>query len=305
MSSRRLRSGVVLASCVGLALGPATVAGAVPTDSVPAFSLTVSPTRLVIGPSQLGALQRFEVFNRGRDPIDVVVQKANFVPNDNGTLRFQPLAPYSASNWVRASPARLRLAAGDKGVVQVRVEVPAKPEPGEHQMALIFQVPAAAGGANIKLNRSIGTPVYVTVPGPSDDTVVVTDLRAKGISWRGPIDLGVTVRDIGTMHRDFHGTARLPVTVGGQQVLFPDFTVLRGATRQVETRWQNPPLLCRCTATVAITGTNGSVTTRAVEVTVISVYLIAGVAAALLLLLVLLLVAVRRRRRSTLAGSAA
>jgi len=34
-------------------------------------------------------------------------------------------------------------------------------------------------------------------------------------------------------------------------VTFPDFSVLRGSSRVVSTRWQHPPLICLCRVTVA------------------------------------------------------
>jgi hypothetical protein len=287
--------GAAAIGCAALALGPLPPASAAPAAPAAAFSLTVSPTRLVIGAGQLATDQRFQVINRGSATVDVVVEKANFVPAENGSLRFTPAAPYSASTWIVASPGKVRLGPGARADVRVRIAVPEAPEPGEHQAALIFRVPASdTGGGNIRLTRGIGTPVYITVPGPTDDTAVVTDLRAPGFSWRGPITFSAAVQDTGTVHRDFRDTERLPVQVGGGQVLFPDFTVLRGATRRVDTVWSHPPLFCRCHATVSIAGRDGTVTERRVDVTIVPVHLIAGVLGAALLLL--LFIAVRRHR---------
>lgn len=297
MRRRPPRYGAVLIGCAVLAFGPSLPAAAAP----PAFSLTVSPTRLVLGPGQVGAEQRFEVINRGSQPIDVVVEKANFIPRENGSLQFRPTAPYSASNWIRASPARFRLAAGARAAVRVRIVMPSAPEPGDHQAALIFRVPAAGTGANIKLNRGIATPVYITVPGPTDDTVVVADLRAPGFSWHGPISFSAALQDTGTVHRDFRGTGGLPVHVAGRQVLLPDFTVLRGSTRRVETVWSDPPLFCRCHATVRIAAADGSVSERTVDVTIVPMHLIAAGLGVLLLAGLVLLVR-RRRRRPAVSG---
>jgi hypothetical protein len=287
--------GTAVIGCAVLALGPFSPASAAPAAPAPAFSLTVTPTRLVVGPGQLTTDQRFEVINRGSATVEVVVEKANFIPNENGSLQFKPTAPYSASNWILASPAKVRLGPDGRAAVRVRIAIPAAPEPGEHQAALIFRVPATATGANIKLTRGIGTPVYITVPGPTDDTAVVTDLRAPGFSWHGPITFSASVQDTGTVHRDFRDTERLPVHVGGGQVLFPDFTVLRGATRRVDTVWSSPPLFCRCHATVSVAGSDGTLTERTVDVTIVPLHLIA--AALLALLVAVLFLVVRRRRR--------
>jgi hypothetical protein len=296
--------GAAIIACAVLVMGPFPPASAAPAAPAPAFSLTVTPTRLVVGPGQLTTDQRFEVINRGSATVDVVVQKANFTPNENGSLQFRPTAPYSASNWIQASPAKVRLGPGARAAVQVRITIPAAPDPGEHQAALIFRVPATDTGANIRLTRGIGTPVYITVPGPTDDSAVVTDLRAPGFSWHGPITFSAAVQDTGTVHRDFRDTKRLPVQVGGGQVLFPDFTVLRGATRQVDTVWSHPPLFCRCHATVSLVGKDGTVTEREADVTIVPVHLIAGGLGALLLVLLFLAVRRRRSRRAVRARAA-
>jgi hypothetical protein len=48
---------------------------------------------------------------------------------------------------------------------------------------------------------------------------------------------------------------------------FPDFTVLRGATRQIVTTW-DPPLLCICHPSVSVVAADGSVETMTVRVIV-------------------------------------
>jgi hypothetical protein len=191
------------------------------------------------------------------------------------------------------------LAPGATQTVTAAVIMPAAPEPGDHQVAIVFLVPAGQNGANVRINRGIATPVYITVPGPTDDSASVTDLRAPGFVMAGPVDIAARVRDTGTVHRDFRGGSRLTVDVGGGAVAFPDFTVLRDSIRDVSTTWE-PPLMCVCHPTVSIVDAGGVVRTVSVRVVVFPLYQL-GILIAVLVLLVLI---TRRWHRGLRAASA-
>jgi hypothetical protein len=259
----------------------------------PAFSLTVSPTRLVVDPRHIGDVQTFQVINGGRSPLNIEVEKRNFTASADGTLEFQADAPYSASTWVDTTPSSFRLQPHSTMNVHVRIAMPAKPEPGDHQVALVFVVPAVDQKSNIRINRGIGAPIYITVPGKANDSVQLDGLTAPRFSLSGPISFTTTVRDVGTVHRDFRGVDQLGVQVDGENVPFPEFTVLRGSDRQLATQWRNPPLICFCTASVSITDADGVVHRVTASVIIFPVHLVA----ILLAVIVLLIFAIRLMRR--------
>ncbi len=170
------------------------------------FSLTISPTRLVVGPADIAKTAKFQVVNRGQAAVSVAVQVRNFTGGADGSLDFRNDAPYAAANWMTVSPLNFTVAPGGTQVVTANIAVPPAPEPGDHQVALVFLVPAGKTSANIKINRGIGTPLYITVPGPTDDSATLSGLTAPGFVLRGPVDVSATVHDTGTVHRDFRGT---------------------------------------------------------------------------------------------------
>lgn len=264
----------------------------------PDFSLTVSPTRLVIPQEQLSKDQHFAVTNHGRLPLDVVVNRAGFTSGRNGILQFQrEEAPYSAMTWISASPVSFHLAPGARQVVAVRIKVPKNPEPGDHQVAILFMVPAGKSGNSIRLNRGIGVPLYIAVPGPVDDTVKISSVRTSKFALSGPIDFTATLQDTGTVHRDFRGKGHLNIGVGGHDVAFPDFTVQRDSTRVVTARWDNPPLMCVCHAKVTVPGRGGALETASATVVIFPVRQAAVVLAGILAIFLLCLF-VRRRYRA-------
>jgi hypothetical protein len=240
--------------------------------------------------------------NRGRAALTVTVQRRNFTGSPDGSLAFQPNAPYAASSWLTVSPSTFSVAPGRSQWVSLRITVPRQPEPGDHQVALVFLVPAAGTKANVRINRGVATPVYVTVPGPTDDSASPGDLRAPGFSTGGRVSLTATVRSTGNVHRDFRGKTPLRVHASGDPATFPDFTVVRGSTRDIRTTWQ-PPLMCVCHVGVTVAnadGTTRTVSVRVIVFPVVQVLVILGALLALLLLVFLL-----RRRYNTSVGRAA
>jgi hypothetical protein len=280
-------------------LTPVGPAGAQPSGQ-PDFSLTVSPSRMIVPADEIARARQFTVTNQGRLPVDVVVGTASFTVGRTGELVFEAGAPHSAAGWVAARPDRFHLAAGAAERVDLRIVVPTTAEPGEHQVAVIFSVPAAAGTGRIGVSRSVGAPVYVTVPGPVVDSVKVTGLRAPGLSLGGPVSLTATVSNAGTVHRDFVGGDRLAARVAGGTAPFPDFTLLRGSSRQVSARWTDPPLFCVCRVTVSATNPGGPSPNATTTIVVLPLRLIGSVLAAVLVLLLLgwLLLRWVRARRS-------
>jgi len=306
-------SAVLLGAVMPLAMGSAARAADPPTPrSTPSqnttyhreddkFSLTVSPTRVAVDPEQLSKTQKILLVNRGHAPLAITVQKRNFTGGADGTLVFAEKAPYSASEWVTVDNPSFTIAPGSSHTLGVTIDVPANPEPGDHQVALVFMVPAVRSDANISINRGIGTPFYIQVPGPSDDSVSLSRLDAPAFSAGGTVDVSARLRNTGTVHRDFRGDTALKLGAAGDPARFPDFTVIRGAVRDVRTTW-NPPLLCICQVKVAFDNADGAPQSATVRVIVFPVKL---AAIALAVLIVVIALFVWRRRRYAAAVQAA
>ncbi len=304
MRSVRLRRAVGAffgITCILLVQVPGVVARGAP---VPGFSFQVSPTRLVIPAGTDSATQKFLVTNGGRLPFTVNVQKADFTASEDGALNFKPNAPYAASSWAQITPTHFLIKPGTSQNVTFRINRPDRAEPGDHQLALIFKVPAGRNAANIRINRGIATPVFMAVPGSADRTVEVARLRAPGFATHGPIYFSTRVHDVGTVHRDFRGKGKMHVEVGGRRVAFPDFTVLRDSAREVTARW-NPPLMCVCHATLSVPGSDGKASPPTIRIIVFPVQLAATLLGVLLILLLLGWFVRRRYRAKVLAVASA
>jgi hypothetical protein len=287
-----------LAAAVGCALlvvpAPDAARAAADDDRGPAFALSITPVSLKLSPAQLRRPHYVTVSNTGGRPALVEVSTRDFVTSLDGSVRLTQHTSYSAKSWVRAAPNRFRLPAGGTRRVRVTVAMPSDAEPGDHQTVLVFVGRGAAGGPGIQVRRGVGAPVLLTLPGTVDSTVRLLSLGAPGLVLGGPVRFTATMQNTGTVHRDFHAAQRLAVEVDGGRVTFPDFSVLRGATRTVTVTWHDPPLLCLCRATVAMRLPDGALSRASVRVTVIPLHLIAVAVA--VGMGVALLVRWRRRR---------
>lgn len=239
------------------------------------FAVSVSPARLSVPADGLDTEQRFTVVNRGQEPVSLTVQKRNFVSGPDGGLTYLPDAPYGAAEWVHVTPTRLTVQPGTSELVNVGISVPAAPEPGDHQVALVFLTPATGSG-NVRVNRGIGTPVFLTVPGPTDDSVRLNSLTAPGWSWTGDPTLTASLTSTGTVHRDFRGPTALAVGSPNHPGRFSDFTVSRGSDRVVSTPW-DAPLVCVCRPSVTVTDADGVPQTLSTRVVVLPWWMLAGV----------------------------
>ncbi|PYC66862.1 hypothetical protein C7C45_23500 [Micromonospora arborensis] len=171
-------SGAVLP--VLLALTPIVPAYATPPEPSD-FTLTVSPSRMVVPADEIGQPRQFTVTNGGRSAIDVSTRTASFVVDSTGELTFRSDAARTAIGWVTVGPEHFRLAPGAAKLVDLRIAVPASAEPGEHQVAVIFSTPPPAGARGLSVRRSVGAPVYVTVPGDAVEAGRAGSARATGV----------------------------------------------------------------------------------------------------------------------------
>jgi hypothetical protein len=268
------------------------------------YSLSVTPTRLVVGPTDVETTQKLTVVNHGEVPLAVTMEKRNFTTKADGSLDYQVDAPYAAADWLKVSPKQFEVQPGTSQVVTADIVMPDKPDLGDHQVALVFMVPAGVTKQNIKINRGIGAPVYITVPGATSDTTSISDFRGPKFAAWGPVDLTASVHNTGTVHRDFRGPGALQVHSSEPDTAFPDFTVPRDSVRDIATSWK-PPLVCICHPTVSIDNTGAARQTETIRVIVFPWPILAGALAAALLIFFLVRLSRRRYRANVLRAAAA
>jgi hypothetical protein len=300
-TGRTLLAALVTAALVtGAALLAAVPAAAAPTGDVPTkpgAGLAISPPRLVVPAGRVTKVQQLEIENRGSVPLSLHAEWSAFTEASNGSAVLEASALYSAARWVTVVPDNLRIMPGTKRFVQIRIHVPAHPEPGDHTLEIIFMAPPVTGSGNIHVAAGVGVPVLITVPGPVTDDVGITQLTAPGFSAGGSIPITVTVRQNGDIHHSFRGAGRrLTAVVDGTRIWFPPFTVLRESTVSMTARWANPPALCVCHITMSVV-TDGHRSLASATIVVFPVAKATAGAAVLAALVLAILLARRFMRR--------
>ena len=243
----------------------APAAPSAPPDTGAQFSITVSPGRVVIPPSPSHQETSFEVSDTGGEDLDVTVATGELTQRPDGGVVFSGASRGSAASWVTPSPRAFSLKPGGSQTVQVVIDIPANPEPGDHQVGLTFLVPVKGSGGTVNINRGIGTQLLIAVPGPVVHHVELSALAGPRFSDGGPVPLTLTVSNRGTVHEDYYQPNGVRGAASAGKVSISDFSVLRQVTRTVRGEWTNPPLLCWCTVRAYAddgTGATVAVSTR-------------------------------------------
>jgi hypothetical protein len=294
---RRVALLLALLTAAGVLL-PGAAARAADPPLVP-FSLTLAPTRLIVPATGRASTQIITLTNNGATMVPVTAVRYDFVQAPDGAIQFVPARQHSAAAWLTVTPSSFVLAPGHRQQIQVRIAIPPDPDPGEHQVGLVFSVPGGQSENNIAINRGVGTQLLISVPGPIVHRVALTGLKVPRFVDGRSAQLTATISNTGTVHRDYLGAAPLHAYIQGTQVTFPDFTVLRGSSRVISTRAQHLPLLCVCRVTVS--SDDGTGRTIGLSRRLIVFPLRAAIGMLLLTIAVILLLRrsrIRRRRRT-------
>jgi hypothetical protein len=287
-----LRTSALLSVAAMLLLvGPAE-GRAAPNDP---YSLTVSPTRLILPAGQTHASHVFDVSNTGTKGLEVETTFSDITQGHSGILKFGPGGPFSATAWVRATPKDFHLRPGQHHKVTISINLPPNPEPGDHQVGVVFRVPPQKGKGNVGVSGAIGSEVLINVPGKAVYNIALGPLKAPLLSGGGPIPLKLTIGNSGNVHKDYIRPHALKAKVNGEEVQFPNFSVLRDSVRTVTTKWADPPLACLCALTVSTRDGQGHTVTAHARIFVFPFALVVGV---LLTAIGLLLLSRAQRRRS-------
>jgi len=199
----------------------------------------------------------------------------------DGSVIFNRPTPGSAASWVVATPRTFSLQPGQTQMVQVTIDIPVQPDPGDHQVGLTFLVPVKGSGGTVNINRGIGTQLLIAVPGPIVHGVLLPGLSAPWFSDGGPVPLTLTVRNQGTVHEDYYAPNGVLGSASGGRVTFSDFSVLRQTTRTVRGEWDNPPLLCWCSVRAYGDDGNGTTMSASTRVLVFPFRLLIGLVVAM------------------------
>ncbi len=231
-----------------------------PTSTSAQEGIKVWPTRVeIIVNRGKESGKTINVYNQGSELIRVSAYAMDFAIERNGDFNFYEPGhqSYSASKWLNIEKADFELAPGENREVEVVVSAPATVEPGGHYAALFFEAVPLGNQSAVSVSMRIPTLFYITIPGITGADVIanadILSLQLPGIAQRGPVEMGVVVRNSGNVHLTVAARAHFAASWGnaseldlGQTIILPNSDgVLKG-------EWQRSPLFGRVRVSVVI-----------------------------------------------------
>ncbi|MEJ8662184.1 hypothetical protein [Streptomyces sp. MS1.AVA.4] len=260
------------------------------------MSLTVWPARTVLPATQQHHRQVVNLVNGASAPVNIEVEPSQFTQAASGEITFRPPGPVSAASWVSVTPTRFRLKARETRKVTVDVSVPDRPEPGERYIAILFKTPPRKTSRNVQVVGAVASQFLINVPGKAVHRILADRLEAPRFAFGGPLDLSLSIRNAGNVHRSYTGPNRITATAGGKKLVFPHITILGNSRRTVTAQWPDPPLFCVCRASVTFPTGKGEHITRTARIVIVPLPQIIGLLAAALGLFLLTRKGVRYQR---------
>jgi len=231
-----------------------------PTKTWAQEGIRVWPTRVEMMVNRgEKAGKTINVYNQGSEPIRVSAYAMDFSIGRDGDFNFYEPGheSYSASKWLNIEKADFELVPGESKEVAVAVSAPAEVEPGGHYAALFFEAVPSGNQSALSVSMRIPTLFYITIPGITGADVIanadILSFQLPGIAERGPVEMGVVVRNSGNVHLTVAAKAYFASSWGnaseldlGQMVILPNSDgVLKGV-------WQKLPFWGKVRASVVI-----------------------------------------------------
>jgi len=225
--------------------------------------ITISPTKidLTLNTTEI-AIQEINVQNPGSKSTRIHTYAMDFSINQEGDFTFSEpgYESYSCATWLNVDEADFDLGPGETRDVKIIISVPQEVEPGGHYAALFFEtVPhEAQSGVSVAIAGRIPTLFYLTIPGITNADIVTNAEIASLIlpAWveKGPVKIGVTVRNIGNVHlpiaakayfTDFRGREVGELDLG-QAVVLPN------SERVIKATWERTPFIGKVKTSIVI-----------------------------------------------------
>lgn len=173
--------------------------------------------------------------------------------------------PYTLRDYISFPETTFTLGLGERAKIPVTITIPPDAEPGGHYGSVLVttvQESATEGSDTMQGMRSpiiarIGALFFVTVPGDIERAGETKNVTLIGKPWwieKGPITLGITFENTGSLHLNPYGELRVTNMFGeevGNMEIDPWF-VLPKSLRTREITWDREFLLGRYKAEVLI-----------------------------------------------------
>jgi len=164
---------------------------------------------------------------------------------------------YSAARWLGFEKSGFELSPGESKEVEVAIAAPEEVEPGGHYAALFFEAIPSANQSAVSISTRIPTLFYITIPGITEADVStnadIVSLIVPGIVGKGPVEMGVVVRNSGNVHLAVAARAYFSALWGNNSELdLGQMVILPNSDGVLKSNWRQTPLFGKVRASVVI-----------------------------------------------------
>lgn len=223
-------------------------------------SITILPPKfeLFANPSDIVS-ERIRLRNDSSFPASYTVKIEDFTSSgEEGHVvleEFSNDSAYSLAAWIEPEKREITLQPGEESSLSFNINVPRDAEPGGHYASIIFQSGGTSieGGASVA--QRIGSLILLKITGNVEEIAEIESFDAPSRSQEGPISFSLRLNNDGNVHIRPKGTIIITNLFGKKIAEFPlnGANVLPGATRKMETEWDETNLLGSYTATLVAT----------------------------------------------------
>lgn len=170
--------------------------------------------------------------------------------------------PYSIRDYISFPEDSITLGLGERARIPVKITIPADAEPGGLYGSVLVSTERIPDASDVNTPRSpvvarIGSLFFVTVKGDVERGGITTGIQTLDNKWwyeKGPINLGVTFENTGSVHLNPYGELSI-TNMFGEEVGFVELEpwfVLPKSLRTRDIAWEREFLLGRYTVTARI-----------------------------------------------------
>jgi hypothetical protein len=202
------------------------------------------------------------VENHSSEPACFHVYAMDFSVDRDGDFTFSEpgYESYSCTTWLTIREPDFDLSPDETKTVKVTISVPQEVEPGGHYAAVFVESapPQPQPGVSVAIANRIPSLIYLTIPGTTDADIVtqaeIAAILLPGWVERGPVDVGVAVRNTGNVHLPIAAKAHFTDFRGGEigELDLGQTIVLPGAERVLAATLEKLPFFGRVQTRVVI-----------------------------------------------------
>jgi len=228
-------------------------------------SITISPLTFELTANPGDTIQNtIKIYNSSDSIISIKMEVEDFkAVGETGQVIVTPdeEITYSLKRWVKTEPAEFTLKPKEEKFVDFIIEVPENAEPGGKYGSVLASTTGAIGSdiTGAAIAQKVGSLLLLTIAGEVQENLIIKDFITPSSFFEyGPIPFSMRFENTGTVHVKPRGFVTITNWRGKKvaDIEFPQQNVIPGATRKIETQWNNKWLFGKYTAMlVGIYGT--------------------------------------------------